>query len=176
MNATQTLLIKSIHAGALELTKNNAYAVLALHQAMRDFILTVPMPDDELKADYDAVGNWLSLAIRKGTGAPDEVTDAELLAAVDARPVKVMSIIERIELAIKEFRKQTMTQPSKMVLGPLAARRLYAWAMDNVVVNWSHESQSEVLSMSIGAFFDRFPYRGMSVELTTEAIDIRITD
>jgi hypothetical protein len=172
MNDTQTLLIKAIHADALELTKNNAYAVLALHQAMREFILTVPMPDDELKADYDAVGNWLASALRKGLGAPDDVTDAELLAAVDARPVRVMSIIERIELAIAEFHKQSMAEPRKMVLGPVDARQLYDWSMSNVVVKWSEE----VMNMTIGAFFDRFKYREMNVELTTEAIDIRITD
>ncbi len=91
MNETQTLLIKAIHAGALEMTKHNADSVLALYQAMREFILTVPMPDDELKADYDAVGKWLALALRKGLGAPDEVTDAELLAAV-CPPDNVVSL------------------------------------------------------------------------------------
>lgn len=130
------------------------------------------MPDDELLADVAAVKQWLAMAIRKGTGAPDDVTDAELLAAVDARHVKVMSIIERIELAIKEFRKQTMAEPRKMVLGPVDARQLYDWSMSNVAVKWSEE----VMNMTIGAFFDRFKYRGMDVELTTEAIDIKVME
>lgn len=82
MNDTQTLLIKAIHADALELTKNNADAVLALWLALRDFLGRISRPDEELLADVAAVKQWLALAIRKGTGAPDEVTDEELLAAI----------------------------------------------------------------------------------------------
>jgi hypothetical protein len=180
MNDTQTLLIKAIHAGALELTKHNADAVLALYRAMKEFIGNVPSPDDDLKADYDAVGKWLAFALRKGTGAPDEVTDAELLAAVDDRPVIVMQsrnewrddVIRRIEMAIRDFCKHTMDKPRKIVLGPLAARQLYRWAVDEM----ARKGQSEILNMTINGFFDQFTYRGMSVELTTEAIDVRITD
>ena len=84
-------------------------------------------------------------------------------------------IIERINQSIAAFRKQSMDKPSKMVLGPVAARQLYAWSMNNVVAHWSHESQTDVLNSSIGEFYNRFQYCGMNVELTTEAIDIVIT-
>jgi hypothetical protein len=82
MNTVQQVLISAINAGALELTKRNADAVLELYRAMKEFIQSVPSPDDELLADYQAVEKWLVFALRKGTGAPDDVTDAELLAAV----------------------------------------------------------------------------------------------
>ena len=82
MNNTQTLLIKAIHADALELTKNNADAVLALWRALRAFVAPLTNAAPETLEDLAAVTQWLALALRKGTGAPDDVTDEELLAAV----------------------------------------------------------------------------------------------
>ena len=92
MNTVQQVLISAIHAGALELTKRNADAVLDLYRAMTEFIDTVPSPDDDLLADYKAVEHWLFFAMRKGMNAPDDVTDEQLRELALSQPDNVVAI------------------------------------------------------------------------------------
>lgn len=78
MNATQRLLIDAIHDGALELTKRNADAVLALYRAMSECLAMMDVPPGEMLVDYKVVESWLLMAMRKGAAVPEEVTDDEL--------------------------------------------------------------------------------------------------
>lgn len=92
MNAVQQVLVSAIHAGALELTKRNADAVLDLYRALHEFVESVPAPDDELQADYKAVEHWLFFAMRKGMDAPDSVTDDDLREMALAKPDNVVAL------------------------------------------------------------------------------------
>lgn len=92
MNAVQQVLISAIHAGALDLTKTNADAVLALYRSMHEFVASVPKPDDELLADYKAVEHWLFFAMRKGAEVPGDVTDDELRSAALWNPDNVVAL------------------------------------------------------------------------------------
>jgi hypothetical protein len=78
MNVTQEALLALIHADALEMTQHNAAQVLALYQALAEFVGGIVTMSDEMKTDLHAVESWLFGAMRQGMNRPD-MTDDECM-------------------------------------------------------------------------------------------------
>lgn len=86
------------------------------------------------------------------------------------------AIIERIEHAVAEFRKQTMDEPKVLRLGISEAREFYRWSMDNVMVRWDVPvaTAEHVPAQTPEEFLQRWEYRGMRIHLSSEPEGITI--